>query len=58
MAEITKSSGNLFTDLGFPKTEAENLKLRSQLMMELERLISAQHLTQAEAGKLLGIQQS
>jgi predicted XRE-type DNA-binding protein len=58
MAKIRKSSANVFSDLGFDGTEAENLKLRSQLMVELERLIRARKLSQTEAAKLLGIQQS
>lgn len=58
MVKMTKSSGNVFSDLGFDDTEAENLKLRSQLMQELEALIRTKGLTQTEAAELLGIQQS
>jgi predicted XRE-type DNA-binding protein len=58
MAKVRKSSGNVFSDLGFDGAEAENLKLRSQLMMELEKLIRARKLSQTEAAKALGIQQS
>ena len=32
----TRGSGNVFLDLGFSKGEAENLKLRSLLMMRVE----------------------
>jgi predicted XRE-type DNA-binding protein len=39
MAKVTKSGGNVFEDLGFDAAEAENLKLRAQLMRELEMLI-------------------
>ena len=49
MIEITESSGNVFEDLELP--EAENLKLRAQLMLEIERYIEEHHLTQAEAAK-------
>lgn len=49
MIEITESSGNVFEDLGVP--EAENLKLRAQLMIEIERYIEEHGLTQAEAAK-------
>ncbi len=49
MIEITESSGNVFEDLGLP--EAENLKLRAQLMIEIERYIKEHELTQAEAAK-------
>ena len=58
MVKMTKSSGNVFSDLGFDDAEAENLKLRSQLMQELEALIRTKGLTQTEAAELLGIQQS
>jgi predicted XRE-type DNA-binding protein len=30
--DITRSTGNVFEDLGFPPDEAENLKVRSILM--------------------------
>jgi len=58
MANVIKSSGNVFVDLGFEGPEAENLRLRSELMIELKRIIHAQHLTQNQAAELLGIQQS
>jgi len=55
---VKKSSGNVFKDLGFERGEAENLRLRSKLMRELEKLIRDSGLTQSEAAELLGIQQS
>ncbi len=55
---ITRSGGNVFEDLGFDGPEAENLKLRAQLMQELEALIHDKRLTQTEAAELLGIHQS
>jgi predicted XRE-type DNA-binding protein len=58
LARLTKSSGNVFEDLGFDAWEAENLKLRAKLMRELEKLIRDSGLTQSDAAKLLGIQQS
>ena len=33
---ITRGSGNVFRDIGFDKDEAENLKLRAELMMRIE----------------------
>lgn len=50
-----KSSGNVFADLGFPHPEQELLK--AKLTLEIYRLIKKRDLTQAEAGKILGIQQ-
>jgi len=58
MVTVTKSSGNVFKDLGFDAAESENLKLRVQLMLELETLIHKERLTQSEAAELLGIHQS
>lgn len=34
--KITRSSGNIFADIGFDKDEAENLKPRVELMMCIE----------------------
>lgn len=52
-----RSSGNVFKDLGFSEEEAENLKFRADLMIELTKLIEAQALTQATAARLLGVTQ-
>lgn len=51
------SSGNVFTDLGFKAEEAQNLKVRADLMIELTKLIEARELTQAAAARLLGVTQ-
>jgi len=55
--KITRSSGNVFEDLGFPPEEAEHLKLRSDLMIHLRKVIEAKKLKQAEAAKLFGVTQ-
>jgi predicted XRE-type DNA-binding protein len=49
MIEITESSGNVFEDLELP--DAENLKLRAQLMIEIEQYIEQHGLTQGEDAK-------
>lgn len=54
---IQRSSGNVFSDLGFGPEEAQNLKLRADLMIELTKLIEERGLTQAAAAKLLGVTQ-
>ena len=54
----TKSSGNVFTDLGFPPDEAAILKMRADLMADLRTLIEAKKLTQAQAAEMLSISQS
>ena len=56
-AHVTPGGSNVFADLGFEAEEAENLKVRAQLMSELRRLIETRGLTQAEAGALLGVAQ-
>jgi predicted XRE-type DNA-binding protein len=50
-----KSSGNVFADLGLPHPEQELVKAR--LTLQIYRLIKRRGLKQAEAGKILGIQQ-
>lgn len=52
-----RSTGNVFKDLGFSEDEAENLKIRADLMIELTQLIEAQELTQIAAARLLGVTQ-
>ena len=49
------SSGNVFADLGLPNPEQELLKAR--LTLQIYKLITARGLTQAQAGKILGIKQ-
>ena len=55
--QARRSTGNVFRDLGFSEEEAENLKIRADLMIELTKLIDAQNLTQVAAAKLLGVTQ-
>lgn len=52
-----RGGGNIFVDLGFGKAEAENLKLRSELMMRIQELYRRSDMTQAEAAKALGLTQ-
>jgi predicted XRE-type DNA-binding protein len=56
--KITKSSGNVYIDLGFPPEEVAILAMRSELMCRLEILIRDKQWTQAEAAQVLGISQS
>jgi predicted XRE-type DNA-binding protein len=53
--QIKEGSGNVFADLGFPNAEREQLK--AHLTLRIYRLIKQRGLTQAEAGKILGIRQ-
>ena len=54
---VTMGSGNVFSDLGFDAEEAENLRIRSRLMMSLRRYIDDEGLTQAEAADRFGVHQ-
>jgi predicted XRE-type DNA-binding protein len=53
--EFEKSSGNVFSDLGFPDSEQELVK--AKLTVQIYRLIKKQGLSQIEAAKLLGTTQ-
>jgi len=55
--KVERSSGNVFRDLGFSPEEAENLRVRAELMVEVSRLIKRRKLTQAAAAKLMGVTQ-
>ena len=54
---ITRGSGNVFRDLGFSEPEAENLKLRSELMIRIESYYRESGMTQMAAAKTLGLTQ-
>jgi predicted XRE-type DNA-binding protein len=54
---VTRSSGNVFRDLGFPAHKAEHLLVRADLMIRLEQELGSRGLKQAQAAKLLGINQ-
>lgn len=55
--KLTRSSRNVFRDLGFSGDEAEYLKVRADLMVNLQKVITARGLKQAEAAELLGVTQ-
>ena len=54
---VTKSSGNIFLDLGFPAHQASVMLLRAQLAEALRVWMERERLTQAQAAKRLGIAQ-
>jgi len=54
---ITKSSGNVFADLGFSTAESRNLRLRSKMMTALRKFIEKEGLTQADAAVRLKVSQ-
>jgi predicted XRE-type DNA-binding protein len=53
--KVEVGSGNVFADLGLP--DAEEILLKSQIVVQLHRLIKARKLTQTAAAKHIGIGQ-
>ncbi len=53
--KITRGSDNVFRDIGYAPEEAENLKLRADLMMRIEDYYQKSGSTQATAAKTLGL---
>ena len=53
--EVQRSSGNVFADLGLP--DADKLKIKTGLVIEIRKAIRQQGLTQQEAAKRMGITQ-
>jgi predicted XRE-type DNA-binding protein len=55
--QITRSSGNVFLDLGYPPHEAAVMLLRCELAEALRKWMAREGLTQAEAANRLGVAQ-
>jgi predicted XRE-type DNA-binding protein len=55
--KMARSSGNVFRDVGFPDDEAEHLRVRADLLIQIQQALKVRGLTQAEAAKLLGVTQ-
>lgn len=53
--KIEVGSGNIFADLGLPDADAHFLK--AEIVSEIYRLANERKLSQAQAGKLMGISQ-
>ena len=56
--KFTKSSGNVFLDIGFSKEEAEREKLRVDLVIKIHRLLEELKLTPAKAAERFGLNPS
>jgi predicted XRE-type DNA-binding protein len=52
-----RGSGNVFVDLGFDKAEAENLKMRADLMIRIVQFHRKSGMTQAAAARALDLTQ-
>jgi predicted XRE-type DNA-binding protein len=57
ISHVTPADGNIFRDLDFDPEEAGNLKIRSELMIEIRRIVRGSDLTQTEAAELFGTTQ-
>jgi predicted XRE-type DNA-binding protein len=55
--QVRRSSGNVFRDLGFSSEQAENLKIRTDVMIRLSQAIEALGLTRSLAAHLFGVTQ-
>jgi len=54
---IQRGAGNVFEDVGFPRAEAAHLLIRTDLMLQIARVLKARKLTQARAATLLKVSQ-
>lgn len=53
--KLTKSSGNVFADLGLD--ESDERLAKSDLAMKIAQIINKSHMSQTEAARVLGISQ-
>lgn len=53
--EVRRGSGNVYADLGLP--DADKLKIKTGLVIEIRKAIQSQGLTQQEAAKRMGLTQ-
>ena len=53
--KATRSSGNVFRDIGFSEEESANLEARSRLMIVLEKEIRKLKMTQTQVAKIIGV---
>ena len=53
--EFSQGSKNIFADLGLP--DADKLKIKTDLVIQIIKALERLHLTQAEAAKRMGISQ-
>ena len=53
--EVQRSSGNVYADLALP--DAEKLKIKTGLVIEIRKAMRSLELTQQEAAKRMGISQ-
>jgi predicted XRE-type DNA-binding protein len=54
---VTRGTDNVFSDLGFPKGEAADLKVKAELTFQIHQRIRGLGLTQVKAAEQLGLSQ-
>ena len=55
--KVTRSTGNVFRDVGFPREQAEHLLVRSDLLIQLQKAITSRGMKQYETAKILRVTQ-
>ena len=55
--KMVRSSGNVFRDVGLPEDEAEHLKVRADLLIQIQTALKGRGLTPAATATLLGVTQ-
>lgn len=55
ITHTTPADGNVFADLGFAPIEAAKLKIKAELMIQVDEWIKTEHLKQEEAAQVLQI---
>src|SRR5690348_12610641 len=55
--KVTPSRGNVFRDLGFSEVEAEHLAIRADLLIQIQKVVTARRLKPAQLAKLLQVSQ-
>jgi predicted XRE-type DNA-binding protein len=55
--QVTKSSGNVFRDVGISGEESAHLLVRSDLLIQLQKTLESRGLKQAETAKILDVTQ-
>lgn len=54
-AKVTRSSGNIFADIGVPNAAEHNVK--AELVLRIAALIERRHLNQSDVSKLINLAQ-
>ena len=55
--KATRTSGNVFRDVGFRADQAEHLLVRSDLLIQLQKAVATRGMKQSEAAKVLKVTQ-